>query len=215
MVRRNMYSLVNPITNTLIADKFELSSNVTETSYVGWHTALEFHGMAHQPFYNAYVGSLNRFKPFSFEDIDYEYCSTGIEPTEENGIIRPSGNAYVRVTDLERTVVDCCDRIDLTGGIEELLHSMESITLLKEDLLKRYLQTYDKTFLYQKTGYILERNKDHINISESFIEMCHNKGAIHTQRLSNTELSDSYVCRWKLYVPKNCLTTGNNDYELI
>ena len=40
------------------------------------------------------------------------------EPTAENGVITPKGNPYVHVTDLERTVIDCCDRIERAGGIE-------------------------------------------------------------------------------------------------
>ena len=95
-VRRNLYVAINPSSDTPIADKYELCSRISATSYVGWHTALEFHGVAHQPFYNAYVGSKTRFNQFSFYGTDYEYCAAPLEPTEANGIIRPLGNPYVR-----------------------------------------------------------------------------------------------------------------------
>ena len=215
MVRRNLYTVVDPITSTPVADKYEIATNITATSYVGWHTALEFHGIAHQPFYNAYVGSKSRFCAFNFEDVDFDYCSTGIEPIEENGVIRPLGNAYVRVTNLERTIIDCCDNIERAGGIEELLHCLESVAVVNEDLLCKYLNLYNKSFLYQKVGYILERAKGQTAVSEAFIEMCRKMGAIHTKRISNIENCDSYVCRWKLYVPNYCLNEESKGYELI
>ena len=215
MVRRNLYSVMDPVTSAPVADKYEIATHITATSYVGWHTALEFHGIAHQPFYNAYVGSKKRFNAFKFEDVDFEYCSTGIEPTEGNGVIRPVGNNYVRVTNLERTIIDCCDNIERAGGIEELMHCLDSVTILDERLLEKYLNMYNKSFLYQKVGFLLEKNKNHINTSDSFIETCRNRGAIYTQQMSNAEICDSYVCRWKLYVPEYCLTKESNDYELI
>ena len=88
------------------------------------------------------------------------------EPTAENGVITPKGNPYVHVTDLERTVIDCCDRIERAGGIEELLHCMEGISLLDEPKLEKYLALYNKAFLYQKVGFILEHSKEHHHISD-------------------------------------------------
>lgn len=88
-IRRNMYVTIDPSTDAPMCDKFELSSKISESSYVGWHTSLELHGVAHQPFYNAYVGSKSRFKDFAFEGIDFVYCAAPFEPTAENGVITP------------------------------------------------------------------------------------------------------------------------------
>lgn len=214
MVRRNLYAVIEPTANATIADKYELASSITVTSYVGWHTVLEFHGMAHQTFYNAFVGSNQRFNNFQFENVNYEYCSAPFETSAENGIIKPTGNPYIRVTDIERTIVDCCDRIDRAGGIEELLHCLESINLINEERLTKYLALYNKSFLYQKIGFIMEHGRESNIVSDDFIEMCRNKGALHTKRLTNTESSNKYVSRWKLYVPKECITE-NYNYELI
>lgn len=35
--------------------------------------------------------------------------------------------------------------------------------------------------------------------------MCRSKGALHTKRLTSTGDSDTYLCRWKLYVPEDCV----------
>ena len=108
---------------------------------------------------------------------------------------------------MESTLLDCFDRIDRAGGIEELLHCMEGIVLLNEERLIDYLARYDKAFLYQKTGYLLERIKKQANISESLLELCRAKGTKSVKWLTNNEESDTfeeYVREFndKKYIPE-------------
>ena len=125
----------------------------------------------------------------------------------------PKGNPYVRVTDIESTLLDCFDRIDRAGGIEELLHCMEAIVLLDEEKIINYLEKNDKTFLYQKTGYLLERIKEQANISDSLIELCRTKGTKSVKWLTNDEDSDTFVSKWRTYVPQEL--TSKEEYEPI
>ncbi len=205
LIRKNMYTAIDPSTNKPLVDKYEVASHVSPGSYVGWHTALEFHGLAHQSFFNAYVGSDTRFNKFRFEDTDFEYCAAMHSDTIDSGIAVPNGNPHVRVTDLERSIVDCCDRLDRSGGAEELLHCLESVVMLDEGKLLQYLNLYNKAFLYQKVGFILERIQNQAHITDQTIELCRKKGALHVKRLTNTSDSDHFVVSWKLYVPDYCL----------
>lgn len=125
-------------------------------------------------------------------------------------MMTPKGNPYVRVTDMESTLLDCFDRIDRAGGIEELLHCMEGIVLLNEERLIDYLARYDKAFLYQKTGYLLERIKEQANISESLLELCRAKGTKSVKWLTNNEESDTFVNKWRMYVPQEL--TSKEEY---
>ena len=115
---------------------------------------------------------------------------------------------------MERTLLDCFDRIDRAGGIEELLHCMEGVVLIDEEKLAAYLAAFDKAFLYQKTGYLLERIKEQSHISDSLIELCREKGTKSVKWLTNNDESDTFVNRWRLYVPQ-VLTQKEMDYELI
>ena len=148
---------------------------------------------------DSFVKSMTRFNSFSFDDVDYTYCR---QTKEIVGMMTPKGNPYARVTDVESTLLDCFDRIDRAGGIEELLHCMEGIVLLNEERLIDYLARYDKAFLYQKTGYLLERIKEQTNISESLLELCRAKGTKSVKWLTNNEESDTFVNKWRMYVPQ-------------
>lgn len=206
MIRRGMYVAVDMLSDRPSADKYEIASSVNDGSFVGWHTAFEFHGVAHQPFYDVFVGSDVRFKNFSFDNIEYEYCKN---PLPGNGIITPLGKPDVRVTDLERSVVDCCDRLDRAGGAEELMHCMESIVRLDSKKLTTYLEAYDKSFLYQKVGFFLERCFSQDESMAEIIELCRKRGAVFNKKIDDVDVV--YVRKWKLYVPRVVTTTSEND----
>lgn len=210
-VRRNLYCMNDIASGNLLADKYEIASHISESSYVAYHTALEFHGFAHQTFYSSYVMSKSRFRNFEFDGCEYQWCKDTID---RFGVSTPIGNEKVRVTDIERTIVDCIDRIDRAGGIEELLHCIESVVLLNEEKLTKYLELYGKSFLYQKTGYLLERMKEKAHISETFIEMCRDKGHHAVKLLTNDQNSDTYIKQWNLYVPYS-ITINQEQNELI
>lgn len=66
----------------------------------------------------------------------------------------------VRVTDRERTFVDCLDRVSYAGGWEECLKSLESVRGLNFDRMVDYLLSRENGFLVRKVGLVLEHLKD-------------------------------------------------------
>lgn len=207
-IRRNTYCMVDIASGGPVCDKFEIGSHLSETACIDYHTALEFHGLAHQPFNEVFVKSKSRFTPFTFREVDYTYCR---QIKDVVGMITPKGNPYIKVTDLESTLLDCFDRIDRAGGLEELLHCMEGVVLVNEEKLINYLAAYNKTFLYQKTGFLLESIKEQANISEAFIALCREKGAINVKWLTNNYESDTFVNKWRMYVPKELTLKEDNE----
>lgn len=209
-IRRNTYCMVDIASGQPVCDKYEIGSHLSSTACVSYHTALEFHGLAHQPFSEVFVKSQSRFNNLVFEGVGYTYCR---QTKEIIGAMSPKGNPYVRVTDVESTLLDCFDRIDRAGGIEELLHCMESIVRLDEEKIIRYLEQCGKAFLYQKTGYLLERIKEQAHLSDFLIELCRAEGAKSVKWLTNDDESDTYVSKWCLYVPQEL--TSKEQYELV
>lgn len=212
-IRKNLYTAIDLASGQPLADKYEVGASISTTSYIGWHTALEFHGLAHQVFFNAYVGSESRFNRFTFGGTVFEYCAAPISADTRSGVITPIHSPHVRVTDLERTFVDCCDRLDRSGGASELVQCFEGIVMLDEDKLLQYLQLYDKAFLYKKTGFMLERIQTQAHISNELIGLCRKRAGNSVKRLTNAIDSTRYISRWKLYVPHDLMNI--DDYAII
>jgi len=112
-IRRDLYSVTDLASKIHTANKFEIASQITDSSYLSYHSALEYHGLAQQVFYDIYVSSNKKFNSFEFDEINYLFCQSKIDL----GVTTPSADTLIHVTDLERTVIDCIDRIDRSGGI--------------------------------------------------------------------------------------------------
>ena len=69
-VRKGLYVVVDA-RGELLATKFEIASKITDDAFLCYHSALEFYGVANQVFHTVTVGSMSRFNPFTFLDVDY------------------------------------------------------------------------------------------------------------------------------------------------
>ena len=201
-VRRDLYVATDLASKQSLANKFELAGKITPTSYLSYQSALEYHGLAHQVFFDLWVSSSNRFSSFGFEGINYQYC----ESKSMDGVISPGTSSFIRVSNLERTVVDCIDKIERCGGLEELIQCFSLMTYLNEELLLDYLQVYDKQFLYQKAGFILEHFKQEVKLSKDFFDLCKQKMGKSTRYLTDQSESTHYFKEWKLCAPGNILS---------
>ena len=198
-IRRDLYCVKNPVGNIPAVHKFEVACKISNTSFLSHHSALEFHGLGHQIFNVVMVSDNAAFRSFSFDDCDYKsYITKNIGM---NGVITSSVNPNIRVTNLERTFVDCIDRIGRAGGAEELFHCFEGIYELDMKKIKIYLELYNKAHLYQKVGYVLERFENQINVQNDIIELCRKKGKVAVANFSATEKCEVFVKEWNLYIP--------------
>lgn len=107
-VRRGLYCANNIATHLPEANKYQVASAITPSSYVAYHTAMEYHGLAHQVYYDVAVGGEQAFNAFEFDGIHFAFRQI---PTHI-GIDTPIADSHVRVTNVERTIIDCIDRID-------------------------------------------------------------------------------------------------------
>lgn len=200
-VKRNLYYCVNLENRNSTANRFVIGSNVNQTAFLSHHTALEYYGLAHQTFYELYVASNKIFRNFEFEGITYKY----IKAYHDNGVMVPETNSKIRVTGLERTIVDCIKNIDLAGGTEELFQCLDSVLTLNNDRLFEYLGLYDVQFLYQKAGYIFERYKMDWDIKDELIHAFQQKVGEGIRYFDEDarEGNGIFIKKWNLIIPKS------------
>lgn len=209
-VRRGLYCVNNLASGQPEANKYQVASAVTPTSFVAYHTAMEYHGLAHQVYYDVAVGSEQAFNSFDFDGQHFA-CH---HLFAHFGIDTPIVDSHVRVTSVERTVVECIDRIDLCGGWEELVNCLRSVQYLREEELPNILRIYDKTALYKKVGFLFEQLQ--LPVSQEFIETCKQYAKDSVTYLTSDGSSDTFHAAWRLYAPHDLLTINiqNND-ELV
>lgn len=85
-IRNNMYTCIGGETGAPVANRFQIASKITPTSYVSHHTAMEYYGITDQVYYDVYVASETSFREFEFDGYTYRYvASKDMEGVETPG----------------------------------------------------------------------------------------------------------------------------------
>ena len=208
-VKRNLYVAINLADGEPVVSRYVIASNLTESAYISHHTALEYYGCTNQVFYDVYVSSKTRFNTFEFNGLTYRYQMSRID---DGIVIKPDG---IRVTDLERTIIDSINDFEKIGGLEELLRSLEMIPYVDETKLLCYLKSYGKQILFQKTGYILEHFKESLKITDAFFKASEAEISKSVRYLYRDLEKSVYNKRWRLFVPEKLLaitSEGGNEF---
>ena len=200
-IRRDLYTATDLATKTSSASKYEIGSQINDFSYLSYHAALEYHGLANQVFYEMQISSKKRFNNFDYDGISYIYAESKLDM----GVVMPPADTLIRVTNLERTILDCINQIDRSGGLEEIIESIALIVYVNEERLKDYLIQFGKQSLYQKTGFILSYFQKEMKLSNAFFEFCKSKIGKSTRYLTDKQESNTFFNEWKLYAPGNIL----------
>lgn len=210
-VKHGLYVAVNMLDLEPAVNKYVIASKISKTAVVSHHAAFEFYGYANQVSYNMTVTSESKFNDFDFNGFHY----IRFKPSVNCGVVQhPAGE---RVTDAERTVLDSINDFEQDMGFEELIQCISAIPLLSEDKLFAYLSKYDKRFLYQKTGFILEHFQSDFDISDAFLKMCNAKSGSSSRYLIKGMVKGNMAFNnnWHLTIPQNLWrsTIGGGDED--
>ena len=211
-VRRDLYAVISLETEQPIPSRYQIASRISDDSFVSHHSAFEFYGYANQVFYDVYFGTEKRVRPFEYDGLNYQpvvwRSIAGIRET----------NAGVRVTSLERTVIDSIADFPRIGGLEELLRCLALIPSLDEESLLEALEIYGRGQLYQKAGYIPETYKDELSLSNMFFEECEKQISVSKTYLFDKQGDFVFHKKWMLYAPKDLkkiVDKGVSDYDAV
>lgn len=209
-IRRNLYTCLNFSDGSDVANRFQIASNINENSYVSYHSAFEFYGFYDQVYFQMQVSSPKRFSSFDYDGYSYVGYMNGMDKQIE--IVQG-----IKVTSLERTIVDSVDMLGKVMDAEELVKCIDLIGLVDESKIIEILEAYDKEVLYRKVGYVLSLYKDDLRLSEGLFELCKNKGVVanHGNLVGGDKTNLLYNSEWGLNVYPNMRQTpykgGNVD----
>lgn len=203
-IKHNLYCLISLETNDSIADKFLIASSITETSFISHHSAFEFYGYYNQVYNVVNVSSISKFDSFEFEDNKYSFINVNSNDFVEE--IRG-----VKVSSIERTIVDSIKDSGKLCELEETLNCIKLIPYISiKDILK-YLEQINSKMLYKKVGVILSLFKDQFDIPESFFDKCHEFSDSVKGYFDKNKNSLIYNSEWKIYIYKDLINYINKE----
>ncbi|MCK4727608.1 MAG: hypothetical protein KAT27_01670 [Desulfobacterales bacterium] len=212
-VRRGLYITVPPGVDPEARplDPYLLAGKMTDDAVLAYHTALEFHGKAHSVHEQFLYLTKRAPRPVTFRSYRFRGVSVpkalhdkgqesfGLTVAERAGI-------DVRVTSLERTLVDVLDRPKLGGGWEEIWRSLESVEFFDLDQVVRYALLLGNATTIAKVGFYLEQHRDALMVDDAHLESlrAHRPKQPHClARISKAPRR--LVAEWNLVVPEEIL----------
>lgn len=154
------------------------------------------------------MGSITKFNNFVYNRNEF-IC----KPVKSIKFVNNVISEGIRVSSLEKTIIDCIDNIELAGGIEEVLNALEQIKFIDERKLLEVLKDIDKIFLYQKAGYLFEVYKTRFDLSDEFFKKCKFQLTKKINYFMQHEFDDIELNeKWNLIVPKNIKSRINRGY---
>lgn len=217
-IRRGLYASipegVEP--DKFIVDPYLVARKAAPDAIIGYHSALAFHGLAYTVTQKVTFLTVHEdVKAFSFQGVSYrpvQHPSKLLRRGQEGAatdMIDHRGQ-YIAVTAMERTMVDCLDRIELAGGVEEIWRSFANISYLKMDAVISYLLLLDNATTTAKVGFYLEQQQERLMIPPQKLEYLEQRKPKTPRYMFRTKREGKLVSRWNLIVPEGVL---NRDWE--
>ncbi len=212
-IRRGLYAVVPEgfDAESFAVDPYQVAARATDDAVVSYRSALALHGYGYSVQNSLIYLTANReASRFSFQDTEYVGVThpiallrhgkemTGVESVDRAGL-------EIRVTTLERTLVDCFDRVELAGGIEEAWRSLEAVSYFDTGKVIAYLDLLGNSVTAAKVGFFLEEQGERLHISEKELDSVREFRPKQPTYMFRSERIGKLVNGWNLIVPEEIL----------
>jgi len=213
LVRRGLYAVVPPgaTPETCPVDPYLLAAKAAHDAVLAYHTALEFHGKAHSVYQRFHYLAGHMSLPFAFRSFQFRcvlHPKAIRDKRRESFEVREAERAGVdlRVTSLERTLVDMLDRPELAGSWEEIWRSLESVEFFDLDRVVEYSLLLGNATTAAKVGFFLDQHRQELMVEDRYLDRlrAHRPRAPHYLDRSRRR-SGRLVAGWRLVVPEEVL----------
>lgn len=202
---------MTPSQSDTAPDPYLIASRMAPDAVLAYHSALAFFGKAHShrsvlTYLTAKAARAARFREFTFRGVRYpkplrseRERQLGIRSEDRQGLT-------LRVTGLERTLVDVLDRPDLSGGWEEIWRSLESVEYFDLDAVIEYAISLRNATTSAKVGFYLEQHRESLMVEERHLDRLRARRPRGRHYLTRGRAKEGrLVSGWNLIVPEAIL----------
>jgi predicted transcriptional regulator of viral defense system len=208
-IRRGLYAVVPPGSDpdSFPIDPFLVASKLTEDAVLSYHTALEFYGRAYS-IHDHFVYSASRplgstrFRSHIFRGTRSPEALRRAGEARFGVLTEERAGMNLRVTSLERTLVDVLDRPWLSGGWEEIWRSLESVEFFDLDKVVEYALLLKNATTVAKVGFLLEQHRELWMVEDSHLMKLHDLRPRQPRYLDRSKRETGRLVEdWNLVVP--------------
>ena len=172
---------------------------------VSHHGALQFFGCAYS-IWTEYVYSaaaplpLFRYGPSYYRGTRYPVALRRAGLEQWGVVEKPYRGGVVRVTSMERTLVDVLAAPRLAGGWEEVWRSSQMVDELDVAGVVEYATLLDNATTCAKVGYFLDRHREFLPFDDRVLDPLRRRKPRHPHHMDRRE-GGNLVRDWNLIVP--------------
>ena len=207
-VRRGLYCTVPPgaTPDTCPVDGYLLAAKMTDDAALAYHTALEFHGKAYSVFEEIQYLTDHAVRPVSFRSLRFRpvrFPRKLVVEGQQHFAVKTMDRAGVpvRVTGLERTLVDVLDRPDLGGGWEEIWRSLETVEYFDLEVVVEYALLLENATTAAKVGFFLEQHQETLMVEATHLDPLRARRPRQPHYLARNRRGGRLDGGWNLVVP--------------
>jgi len=211
-VKRGIYSTVPYGTRPekFQPDPYLVAAHLRDDAVVADHSALSFHGHAYSAWWRMQYLTAARVRPFTFRGIEY----VGIQaprsvrdlPDFGGGVqLRPHAGSKIRVTSLERTLVDLLHSPEHGGGWEEIWRSLESVEFFKLDMVIEHAFRLGSSLTIARVGFFLDQHREELMVGDVHLDALARHVPSQPSYLDRRREQGRLVHPWNLIVPERVL----------
>lgn len=217
-VRRGLYAAVargvdpdrSPVDAYLVATK------LTPDAVVAYHAALQFHGKAYSLWSRYHYMTRRRARPFHFREMDFVPVQAPVSVRDLSdlggGVVeKRHGGGVVRVSSLERTLVDVLDAPEKAGGWEEIWRSLEMVEFFDLDAVVEYAARLGSALTAARVGFFLEQHHEELMVEDRYLERLRGFTPLQPRYLDSRREPGQLIPRWNLIVPERVLSRRWQD----
>jgi len=135
-------------------DENVIGTFLTTDSAVAYWSALHLHGLTEQFSNTVFVQTTKKKNAVSIFGTNYQFIK--INPQKRTGITYNGyGNYKYSITDVEKTIVDCFDLPQYSGGYGELIRAFHQANLNVEKLIS-YCNSVNNVAAIKRIGFLAE-----------------------------------------------------------
>lgn len=217
-VRRRLFSAI-PVgadPETYPINPYLIAGYATDDAILAYHTALGFYNTAYSADYRFLYLTQHQTSIFNFREEDYQgikfppallrqeqsHCFVNTEDVQ---------GLNIRVTSLERTLVDVLDKPLLGGGWEEIWRSLAMIERVKIKDIIEYALLLNKATTIAKVGFYLSQRQTELNVPQELLDRLRAYCPVSPHYIDSLAKKDGkFISEWNIIVPQSLIT---KDWE--
>lgn len=135
-------------------DEKAIGCFLVEDGAIAYWSAMNLYGLTEQFSNTIFIQTTKEKRPKKVFGVSYKFVQ--IPASKRNGIIRQGyGNHSYSITDTEKTITDCFDLLQYSGGYAELIRAFARTKLSSEKMII-YSKTIGNTAAVKRMGFLAE-----------------------------------------------------------